>query len=112
MAELPPLPPSRLSGLYGEAEMRTYAQAAIAESWRVQRGTTHSENCHAFGPRHYECALAKIAAMEVERGGVRELVELLTWAYTKLHYRSFDSMEDALKLDEIKLLLMGGSAHD
>lgn len=35
--------------------------------------------------------------------------ELLTWAYGKLHYRSFDSMEDALKLDEIKLILMGAN---
>lgn len=35
---------------------------------------------------------------------------LLAWAYSKLAYRSFDSMEDALAMDEIKLILMGGQA--
>ena len=30
---------------------------------------------------------------------------LLKWAYSKLVYRSFDNMDDALKMDEIKLEL-------
>lgn len=34
--------------------------------------------------------------------------ELLAWAYTKLVYRSFDNMEDALNMDRIKLLFVGG----
>ena len=31
---------------------------------------------------------------------------LLRWAYSKLVYRSFDNMEDALVMDEIKLMLL------
>ena len=27
-------------------------------------GTTHSEHCWSFGPKHYECALARIAQLE------------------------------------------------
>ena len=33
--------------------------------------------------------------------------ELLAWAYSKLAYRSFSDMDDCLKMDEIKLMLMG-----
>lgn len=36
-----------------------------------------------------------------------DLVRLLGWAYSKLHHVSFTKMEDALALDEIKLVLMG-----
>lgn len=36
--------------------------------------------------------------------------ELLCWAYSKLLYRSFDNMDDALAMDEIKLLLTGSAA--
>lgn len=39
---------------------------------------------------------------------VKRLQELLAWAYSKLHYRSFVELEDALMLDEIKLLLEYG----
>ena len=41
---------------------------------------------------------------------IRRLTNLLSWAYGKLAYRSFDNMDDALKMDEIKLILMGGAA--
>ena len=27
-------------------------------------GTTHSEHCWSFGPKHYECALARIAQLK------------------------------------------------
>lgn len=36
-----------------------------------------------------------------------ETQRLLSWAYSKLVYRSFDSLDDALVMDEIKLILMG-----
>jgi hypothetical protein len=49
------------------------------------------------GDPHGECAA------EIER-----LTELVRWAYTKLHSRNFSSMDDALKLDEMKLLLEHG----
>ena len=38
-----------------------------------------------------------------------EDLELLRWAYSKLLYRSFDSMEDAMMMDRIKLLLEHGA---
>jgi len=34
-----------------------------------------------------------------------QLLDLLRWAYSKLHMYSYSNMDDALKLDEIKLLL-------
>lgn len=37
-----------------------------------------------------------------------EDLELLRWCYSKLVYRSFDNMDDALQMDRIKLLLEHG----
>ncbi len=34
------------------------------------RGTTHGEDCWRWGPRHYDCALHRIAELEAR---VREL---------------------------------------
>lgn len=34
-----------------------------------------------------------------------ELTEMLAWAYGKLHHFTFNSVEDALELDRIKLFL-------
>lgn len=48
------------------------------------------------GDPHGECAA------EIER-----LSELVRWAYTKLHHINFAKQEDALKLDEMKLILLG-----
>lgn len=39
---------------------------------------------------------------------IHRLQELLQWAYSKLHNRTFSSMDDALKLDEMKLFLEHG----
>lgn len=47
------------------------------------------------GDPHGECAA------EIER-----LMSLVRWAYTKLHMREFANLDDALMLDEMKLLLM------
>lgn len=49
------------------------------------------------GDPHGECA-AEIA----------RLTELVGWAYSKLHRHTFNNLEDALKLDEMKLLLEHG----
>ena len=46
--------------------------------------------------------MADECAAEIER-----LQGLLRWAYSKLHGCTFSNMDDALKLDDIKLLLMG-----
>lgn len=37
-----------------------------------------------------------------------QLRELVSWAYSKLHNHAFISMDDVLKLDEMKLLLEHG----
>lgn len=37
-----------------------------------------------------------------------DLVEMVRWAYGKLHHQSYSKMEDALMLDSIKLLLEHG----
>lgn len=49
------------------------------------------------GDPHGECA------SEIER-----LSELVRWAYTKLHSRTFSDLNDCLKLDEMKLFLEHG----
>lgn len=36
---------------------------------------------------------------------IRRLQEIVRWAYSKLHNQHFKSIDDALKLDEMKLLL-------
>jgi hypothetical protein len=38
-------------------------------------GSTHAGDCHTWGPRHYECALAKIEALEAENAKLREALE-------------------------------------
>ena len=49
------------------------------------------------GDQHGECAA------EIHR-----LHDLVRWAYSKLHMREFSNIDDALKLDEMKLLLEHG----
>lgn len=39
---------------------------------------------------------------------IHRLEELVRWAYSKLHGRTFSSIDDALKLDEMKLFLEHG----
>ena len=46
------------------------------------------------GDPHGECQI------EIAR-----LTELVRWAYSKLHHANYSKMEDALKLDEMKLFL-------
>lgn len=33
---------------------------------RNDPGTTHADGCHAWGPRHYECAERRIAELEAK----------------------------------------------
>lgn len=46
------------------------------------------------GDPHGECAAE-----------IHHLTDLVRWAYSKLHHVSFTKLDDALKLDEMKLLL-------
>jgi hypothetical protein len=39
---------------------------------------------------------------------IEHLTDLLRWAYSKLHDRTFPALADSLRLDEIKLLLEHG----
>lgn len=51
----------------------------------------------------------ELAYAEGRKDQAEEDKELLSWAYSKLVYRSFDNMEDALQMDRIKLILVGVS---
>ena len=42
---------------------------------------------------------------------IHVLQTMLAWAYSKLHNREFSKIEDALKLDEIKLYLEHGQCQ-
>ena len=55
-----------------------------------------------------ERARAALAAPVAQPLTDDTLQDLVRWAYTKLHNREFSSMDDALKLDEMKLLLEHG----
>ncbi len=54
-------------------------------------------------------ALQQAAYAEGRADQLEDDRRLLAWAYSKLVYRSFDSMDDALAMDEIKLILMGAA---
>ena len=43
-------------------------------------GSTHQEGCYTWGPRHYECALAKIEALEAENAKLREALHMISLA--------------------------------
>lgn len=49
------------------------------------------------GDPHGECAAE-----------IKRLTALLSWAYSKLHHVHYSKQDDALMLDEIKLLLEHG----
>ena len=51
----------------------------------------------------------QIAALTAERDAALDLVR---WAYGKLNILVFSRMDDALKLDEMKLLLMQESSDE
>ena len=40
---------------------------------------------------------------------IERLQDLVRWAYSKLHGRTFTNMDDALKLDEMKMRLEHGA---
>jgi hypothetical protein len=48
------------------------------------------------------------AALATQRAEIERLTELVRWSYSKLHHRDFQRLDDALKLDEMKLLLEHG----
>lgn len=39
-----------------------------------------------------------------------ELLALIGWAYSKLHQQNYAKQEDALRLDEMKLILIGAAS--
>ena len=55
-------------------------------------------------------ALQQAAYAEGRADQLEDDRRLLAWAYSKLVYRSFDSINDALAMDDIKFIVMGATA--
>jgi len=68
------------SGVYMPLAKKAAAEIErlrAALRWQEDRdakgnGSTHAGDCYTWGPRHYECALAKIEALEAENKRLRE----------------------------------------
>lgn len=54
-------------------------------------------------------AIQQAAYAEGRADQLADDLRLLAWAYRKLMHHSFSKQEDALAMDEIKLMLMGGA---
>jgi hypothetical protein len=83
---------------------------AMAEAWFAQREKAGMlvmtrEEMMAKLDSHATDAYAEGRKDERE-----EAARILAWAYRKLMYVRFSEQEDALMLDEIKLILTGGAA--
>lgn len=77
------------------AQRKGYMPDAMADEWEAFQ-------VQVRGPE------PRFTDEEIEQSEIEFLRSLLSWCYSKLHYRSFDDMDDALMLDRIKLELTGG----
>jgi len=71
------------------------------------QATANGRNPYFEGQHPAEDAedTANRLALVAERDALRHTV---TWAYSKLHSRTFNSMDDALELDRLKLYIEHG----
>ncbi len=94
-----------MSGLSDEALKNAYAEGrkdeAAQSSGYGAEVSEIADKVMAYAANVAASACAPMIERDIEK------MELLAWAYRKLHYRSFDSMDDALMLDRIKLLFIG-----
>ena len=72
-------------------------------TWNMPPGVT-TNDIPGNEPETLESAYAQGRADQLE-----DDLRLLAWAYRKLHHVSWTKQEDALAMDEIKLMLMGGA---
>ena len=83
--------------------------AAVLTGARLARGAgfTHLLSFDADGQHGAEDAADTASRLDLvqERDALRLMV---TWAYGKLHSRTFNSMDDALELDRLKLYVEHG----
>ena len=82
----------------------------IARQRVSDRLTSHWVGCERD---HFECLIQRMAD-EIERLTAERdaALDLVRWAYGKLNILVFSRMDDALKLDEMKLLLMQESSDE
>jgi hypothetical protein len=74
----------------GRFESEVPAITALRSALEADQGTTHADGCHMWGPKHYQCALNRIAALEAEPT-CRENKEESTHATR--HVDSIDKLE-------------------
>ena len=78
----------------------------------AQDGLAYSVGPHTIS---WLCSVAEILCLYQELGVQSrvpvepDLLDLIHWAYSKLHKRTYTRQEDALMLDRIKLLLKHGT---
>lgn len=58
-----PRPAVAMQSLHDPVEPLARTCLALMDE-RDNPGTTHADGCHAWGPKHYECAVARIAELE------------------------------------------------
>lgn len=83
-----------------KAELKVCRDLRIIDDRDRQR--LLAERDAALAASRHETDLCQQAIEDMENR-----TRLLTWAYSKLAYRSFANMDDCLAMDEIKLILMG-----
>lgn len=84
--------------------------ALLAQVEREDRIGTHGPGCHAWGPRHYQCALAEIERLGELLRGAREYVTDALDAYEHSDGRELLKAIDAALASPV--LVVGGNMAD